>query len=90
MKIFVGTSGYGYNEWKGKFYPEKISPQEMLRFYAERLNAVEINTANQIGAAAGHGAAYGVPPAPGHFWLSSWQLSPTPGLGKFYQPGATG
>ncbi len=43
MQIFVGTSGYGYKEWKGKFYPQKISPKEMLRFYAERLSAVEIN-----------------------------------------------
>jgi len=43
MKIHVGTSGYGYPEWKGKFYPEKISPKEMLRFYSERLKAVEIN-----------------------------------------------
>ena len=43
MKIFVGTSGYGYKEWKGRFYPEKISPKDMLRFYAERLTAVEIN-----------------------------------------------
>ena len=31
MKIYVGISGYGYREWKGKFYPEKISPKEMLR-----------------------------------------------------------
>ena len=43
MKIHVGTSGYSYKEWKGKFYPEKISPKEMLRFYSERLGAVEIN-----------------------------------------------
>ncbi len=43
MKIYVGTSGYGYKEWKGVFYPEKISPKEMLRFYSGRLNAVEIN-----------------------------------------------
>ena len=43
MKIFVGTSGYGYKEWQGKFYPEKIAPKEMLRFYAARLSAVEIN-----------------------------------------------
>jgi uncharacterized protein YecE (DUF72 family) len=43
MKFHVGTSGYGYKEWKGKFYPEKISPKEMLRYYGERLNAVEIN-----------------------------------------------
>ncbi len=43
MNIYVGTSGYGYKEWKGIFYPEKISPKEMLRFYSERLGAVEIN-----------------------------------------------
>jgi len=43
MKIYVGTSGFGYKEWKGKFYPDKISPKEMLRFYSERLKAVEIN-----------------------------------------------
>jgi uncharacterized protein YecE (DUF72 family) len=43
MKILVGTSGYAYREWKGKFYPEKIAPKEMLRFYSGRLQTVEIN-----------------------------------------------
>src|SRR4030065_2878960 len=43
MKIHIGTSGFGYKEWKGNFYPEKISPKEMLRFYSERFNTVEIN-----------------------------------------------
>ena len=43
MKIYVGTSGYSYKEWKGIFYPEKISPKEMLRFYSERFGTVEIN-----------------------------------------------
>jgi uncharacterized protein YecE (DUF72 family) len=43
MKIHVGTSGYAYKEWKGKFYPAKTPPKEMLRFYAERFNTVEIN-----------------------------------------------
>jgi uncharacterized protein YecE (DUF72 family) len=43
MNIYVGTSGFAHKEWVGKFYPEKISPKEMLRFYAERLNTVEIN-----------------------------------------------
>jgi uncharacterized protein YecE (DUF72 family) len=43
MKIHAGTSGYAYKEWKGKFYPEKISPKEMLRFYSGRLKTVEIN-----------------------------------------------
>lgn len=43
MEILVGTSGYGYREWKGRFYPEKISLKEMLRFYSQRLTTVEIN-----------------------------------------------
>ncbi len=43
MKIFIGTSGYGYKEWKGKFYPEKLSAKKMLGFYSERLGTVEIN-----------------------------------------------
>ena len=43
MEIRVGTSGYAYKEWKGKFYPEKVSPKEMLRHYSGRLNTVEIN-----------------------------------------------
>lgn len=43
MEFHIGTSGYGYKEWKGIFYPEKIKPQEMLSFYAQRLTAVEIN-----------------------------------------------
>jgi uncharacterized protein YecE (DUF72 family) len=43
MKLYAGASGYSYKEWKGWFYPEKIAPSEMLRFYAERLPAVEIN-----------------------------------------------
>jgi uncharacterized protein YecE (DUF72 family) len=43
MNIHVGTSGYAYKQWKGKFYPQKISPQEMLHFYSGRLDTVEIN-----------------------------------------------
>jgi uncharacterized protein YecE (DUF72 family) len=43
MKIHAGTSGFAHKEWKGKFYPEKISPKDMLRFYAGRLGTVEIN-----------------------------------------------
>jgi uncharacterized protein YecE (DUF72 family) len=43
MQIFVGTSGYSYKEWQGKFYPAKIPPKEMLHFYAQRLTLVEIN-----------------------------------------------
>jgi uncharacterized protein YecE (DUF72 family) len=43
MKFHIGTSGYSYKAWQGKFYPAKIPPKEMLHFYAQRLSAVEIN-----------------------------------------------
>jgi uncharacterized protein YecE (DUF72 family) len=43
MRIFVGTSGFSYAPWRGSFYPEKWPATKMLAFYAERLDAVEIN-----------------------------------------------
>ena len=43
MEFWVGTSGYSYKEWKGRFYPAKLPDEEMLRAYADRLPAVEIN-----------------------------------------------
>jgi len=43
MNFHVGTSGYSYKEWKGKFYPKDLSPAKMLPFYAERFSTVEIN-----------------------------------------------
>lgn len=43
MELYTGTSGYSYKEWKGSFYPDDLSSKEMLRYYGERLNAVEIN-----------------------------------------------
>ena len=43
MRLFVGTSGFAYKEWKGPFYPDKLPDADMLAFYAERLRTVEIN-----------------------------------------------
>ena len=43
MNILVGTSGWSYKEWKGSFYPADLPADEMLRHYASRLPAVEIN-----------------------------------------------
>jgi uncharacterized protein YecE (DUF72 family) len=43
MQFFVGTSGYAYREWKGRFYPEKLPAKEMLSYYARHFPAVEIN-----------------------------------------------
>jgi len=43
MNLYVGTSGYSYQAWKGKFYPKDLSDKQMLRFYGERFRTVEIN-----------------------------------------------
>jgi uncharacterized protein YecE (DUF72 family) len=41
--LYSGTSGFAYPSWKPDFYPEKLPSKKFLSFYAERLNAVEIN-----------------------------------------------
>jgi uncharacterized protein YecE (DUF72 family) len=41
--LWAGASGYSYAEWKGPFYPADIAADGMLAFYAQHLNAVEIN-----------------------------------------------
>ena len=41
--IHIGTSGWHYKHWVGPFYPAKMPPSKMLRFYLERFDTVEIN-----------------------------------------------
>ena len=43
-RIRVGTCGYSYRDWLGRFYPARIRPREMLEFYARRFGAVEIDS----------------------------------------------
>jgi uncharacterized protein YecE (DUF72 family) len=43
MRLFVGTSGFSYPEWRGGFYPADLGEDKMLRYYAERLPSVELN-----------------------------------------------
>ena len=42
-QLLVGTSGFSYKEWLGKFYPEKHPADQMLRYYASQFATVEIN-----------------------------------------------
>lgn len=42
--IHIGTSGYSFKDWKGPFYPVKITNQEMLEFYSRHFKVVEINS----------------------------------------------
>ncbi len=43
MRHWIGTSGFQYPEWKGKFYPEDLPKAKMLGFYAERFRSTESN-----------------------------------------------
>ncbi len=39
----IGTSGWHYKHWIGPFYPRGLSASNMLAWYAERFETVEIN-----------------------------------------------
>jgi uncharacterized protein YecE (DUF72 family) len=42
--LHVGTMGWSYNFWKGKFYPENLSSEEFLAYYAQRFSTVEVDS----------------------------------------------
>jgi uncharacterized protein YecE (DUF72 family) len=42
--VYVGTSGFSYKGWIGKFYPEDLPASQQLEFYAQYFNSVEINS----------------------------------------------
>lgn len=42
-RIYIGTSGYNYDHWKGVFYPEGLPEKDWLSFYAKHFDTVEIN-----------------------------------------------
>ena len=43
-RIYVGTSGWSYDHWKGPFYPEHLASDQMLAYYVEHFRSAEINT----------------------------------------------
>ena len=43
-KIYIGTSGFYYAHWIGKFYPEDLRREEVLSFYSQHFETVEINS----------------------------------------------
>jgi uncharacterized protein YecE (DUF72 family) len=42
-RLYLGTSGFAYPEWKGTFYPESLKDADFLAHYATRFPSVEIN-----------------------------------------------
>ncbi|MHA1270710.1 MAG: DUF72 domain-containing protein [Candidatus Helarchaeota archaeon] len=43
-EIHLGCSGWSYNDWIGPFYSPKISNKQMLLFYSQVFDTVEINS----------------------------------------------
>jgi uncharacterized protein YecE (DUF72 family) len=65
-RLYVGTSGYSYIEWRGTFYPDHLPTAGMMSYYSERLGAVEIN-----------GSFYRTPP---ETTLTGWAEKALPGF----------
>jgi len=42
--VYLGTSGFSYNDWVGNFYPLGMPKREWLTYYAREFNACEINS----------------------------------------------
>jgi uncharacterized protein YecE (DUF72 family) len=40
---FIGTSGWHYDDWRNRFYPEKLPKAKWLEFYACHFPTVELN-----------------------------------------------
>lgn len=40
---YIGCSGWSYKYWEGVFYPDDLSPQKYLSYYANYFRTVEVN-----------------------------------------------
>ena len=45
MPVWIGTSGWQYRDWRGRFYPEGLRQGLWLEHYASRFRTVELNNA---------------------------------------------
>lgn len=43
MKHFVGCSGWQYDHWRTRFYPEDLPKSEWLSYYSKEFPSVEVN-----------------------------------------------
>lgn len=74
-RILVGTSGFSYTEWRGKFYPSDLPPKKFLAYYAQRFPTTEINsTFYRIPTAALVGNWYDEVPTQFQFTLKVSQI----------------
>jgi uncharacterized protein YecE (DUF72 family) len=43
MALLIGTSGFDYPHWRGRFYPASVRGGDRLAYYAAHFRAVELN-----------------------------------------------
>jgi uncharacterized protein YecE (DUF72 family) len=43
VRLYIGTSGWQYRDWRGSFYPTDIPQRLWLPYYAKRFATVEVN-----------------------------------------------
>ena len=42
-KLWIGTSGWVYKDWRGLFYPKGVAQRDWLTYFAQHFNTVEVN-----------------------------------------------
>lgn len=42
-RCFIGTSGWYYQHWYGRFYPQGLSKERLLAYFTQSFNTVELN-----------------------------------------------
>lgn len=43
MNVYIGTSGWQYDNWKEDFYSQSLEKEEWLSFYSKKFETVEVN-----------------------------------------------
>ncbi|MBL0020607.1 MAG: DUF72 domain-containing protein [Bacteroidetes bacterium] len=43
LKVFIGATGWGNNEWLGTWYPARTKPIDFLEHYSRQFNTIEFN-----------------------------------------------
>jgi len=76
-ELRIGTSGWHYKHWLGPFYPADLPVSEMLSFYQQHFDTVEVNnTFYHLPLEPGfRGAPSGILPADDQ---RRWTVAPAP------------
>ena len=44
QNLYLGTIGWSYKFWRGKFYSNKTTPKDYLAYYSSQFNTVEVDS----------------------------------------------